>query len=130
MKDVSDITVCVIDRGTFFPVAERMARDCHKVYYHKPNGEDFPTFAQSMRGDGNPGVHMLKHYWPIKHEIDLFMFPDCRDADLQWELAGQGFPVWGGRYAIDQENKRGAWLDTCEAIGLPMPDTNDRDWET
>lgn len=123
MKDVKDITALVYDRGTFFPVAERLARDVKTCYYHKPRAESFQTFAETVRGDGHPQVKYLSDIWPVKDEVDLWVFPDCADAGLQAELVSQGKAVWGSRGAADYENLRGKWLTFCEENGLPMPRT-------
>jgi hypothetical protein len=124
MKDTTDITACVVDRGTFWPVAERLARGFKKVYYHKPNGEDSETFAQAIRGDGHPSVEYLSDFWPYKKEIDLFVFPDCVDGGLQIELESQGFPVWGSKGAGGIERMRGQWMKVCQEFGFPMPKTH------
>jgi hypothetical protein len=124
VKDIKDLTVCVVDHGIYFPVAQRLARDCKKVYYHRPNGEAFETFAQACGGDGHEDVTFISDFWPIKSEIDCFVFPDVGDSGLQLELESQGFPVWGSKSADVQEKMRGVWLKTCEKIGLPMPVTH------
>lgn len=122
-KDLSDVTACVIDRGTFFAVALRLARDCKRVLYHIPNGEQFETFAANCRGDGFSKVEYVSDFWPHKSDIDLFVFPDCTDAGLQAELVGMGYPVWGSRNADRYEKYRGVWVKTCQELGLPMPET-------
>lgn len=125
MKDVSDVVACVIDRGTFFPVAERLAEGFKKVYYYRPNGESFKTVAGQCLGSGHPTVDYTTDFWRIKKEIDLFVFPDCNvnDVGAQLELESQGFPVWGSKEASDLEERRGLWMDKCEELGLPMPRT-------
>jgi hypothetical protein len=123
-KDIKDLTVCVVDRGTFFPVAVRLARDCQRVLYHVPNGEDFETFARACRGYGHNGIELTADFWPRKKQIDLFVFPDCSDAGLQLELENQGFPVWGSKGADVEEKKRGVWIETCKELGFPMPKTH------
>lgn len=123
MKDISDIVCCVVDRGTFFPVADRLARDFKKVYYCCPNGEGFETVAHDSLGHGHPAVTAIRSYWPIKNKIDLFVFPDCRDWPDQLELESQGFPVWGSKRGEDLELMRGLWLETASKVGLPMPHT-------
>ncbi len=122
IKDLSDVVALVYDYSVFFPVAERLARDLKKVYYHRPNGEAFQTVAQSCPGDAGK-VHLLRDFWKIKKEIDLFVFPDCRDGGLQVELESQDFPVWGSKYVGDLEEMRGQWLAQCKELGLPMPKT-------
>jgi hypothetical protein len=124
LKEISDITVCVIDRGVYFPVAQRLARDCKKVYYHRPNGETFKTFAQAAPGDGHEDVTYCNDIWKIKKEVDVWVFPDCEDDGLQLELESQGFHVWGSKSADVQEEMRGVWIKTCEKLGLPMPKTH------
>lgn len=123
IKEVSDATACVVDRGTFFPISQRLARDFKRVLYHIPCGEAFETFAAACRGDGHEDVEFVSDFWPIKKEIDVFVFPDCADAGLQLELESQGFPVWGSKAADGEEKFRGRWIKTCERLGLPMPRT-------
>lgn len=123
-KDINDAVACVIDHGTFFPVAGRLARDFKKVYYHIPNGESSKTFAKEFRGDGHNEVILTSDFWKIKKEIDVFVFPDVGDSGLQMELESQGFPVWGSKSASVQEEMRGVWIKTCEKLGLPMPKTH------
>lgn len=123
MKEVADVVCCVVDRGTFFPVAVRLARDFKKVYVCCPNGESFETVGNDSRGHNYPGVEAIRDFWPIKNEIDLFVFPDCRDWGLQLELESQGYPVWGSKRAEDLESMRGLWLEVAQRVGLPMPHT-------
>lgn len=123
-KDIADLTVLVFDYGVYFPVAQRLARDCNKVYYHRPRGEAFKTFGQYCGGDGHEDVTLTTDFWKIKNEIDLFVFPDCGDSGLQLELESQGFPVWGSKSADVQEEMRGVWIKSCKKMGLPMPKTH------
>ena len=123
-KEISDVVACVIDRGTFWPVAERLARDFKQVFYHWPNGESNECFDRGCRGDGHTDVTRISDFWKIKDQIDIFIFPDCDDAGLQLELKSQGFPVWGSKSSDAQEKMRGVWLKTCEKLGLPMPKTH------
>ena len=124
LKEIADLKLCVVDHGTFAPVAHRLARDCKEVFYHMPNGESSKTFANLFRGYGHKDVTWCDDIWPIKNEIDAFVFPDIGDGGLQLELESQGFPVWGSKMACEQEEGRGVWLDTCKELGLPMPKTH------
>jgi hypothetical protein len=123
-KDIADVTFAVVDHGTYFPVAERLARDAKHVLYHIPNGESFPTFAMASRGDGHDEVECVQDIWARKSEVDCWVFPDTGDAGMQKELESQGFPVWGSKGAYVQETMRGVWLKTCKRLGLPMPKTH------
>lgn len=121
MKDISDVVFCVVDRGIFFPVAERLARDSAKVFYHNPDSEAFPTCAKAILGAGHKDVELIEDLWKHKSEIDCFVFPDCRDAGLQLELESQGKPVWGSKDSVSLETMRGKWIKACEELGLPLP---------
>jgi hypothetical protein len=123
MKDIADITICVSDRGIFFPVAERLARECKRVIYRLPNAEAFETVAQCCRGDGHPNIEFVDDFWKIKKEIDVFCYPDCNDAGEQHELESQGFPVWGSKSVGSFEKMRGKWMALCKELGLPFPKT-------
>lgn len=124
MKDTRDVTCCVVDRGTFFPICQRLARGMKKVYYHKPIGDSFEAFASGALGDGHDDIELVADFWRIKDEIDLFVFPDCVDGGLQVELESQGIPVWGSKMAGELETMRGKWIETCKKVGLPMPKTH------
>lgn len=124
MKDLGDITACVIDHGIYFPVSQRLARDYKRVLYHIPNSEAFKTFANFSRGLGHDDVELVEDFWKVKKDIDLFVFPDIGDSGLQLELESQGFPVWGSKEADSLEEMRGYWLDACKSMDLPMPKTH------
>jgi hypothetical protein len=127
LKDLKDIRCIVIDRGVFFPVAERLSRDLGEVCYYRPNGEDFETFAQAVRGHGHPDVTLIQEeqFYKLKRQTDLFVFPDCADSGLQYDLVQEGYAVWGSKGAAKDEKLRGKWLDTCQLFGLPMPKTHE-----
>lgn len=123
MKDISDTTFCVSDRGVFFPVAERLAREAKRVIYHRANAEEFETIAQSCRGRGHDNIEFTDDFWTIKKEIDVFVFPDCSDGGVQLELESQGFAVWGSKSVGEYEKMRGKWMALCKELGLPFPKT-------
>lgn len=125
MKETADAVLLVYDRSIFFPVAERLAEGCKKVYYTRPNGEPFETVAQGCLGDGHPKVEFISHddWWRVKTEVDGFVFPDCSDWSLQRELEEQGYPVWGSKGAGRLEKMRGRWMEVCKNLGMPMPRT-------
>jgi len=124
MKDTKDVVACVIDHGTFFPVAERLAREYKEVHYHIPNGDSFETFARSGFYRGHSDVKLCDDFWVRKKDFDLFVFPDIGDAGTQYELQEQGFPVWGSKGAGLIEKMREMWMDICEQLGMPMPKTH------
>ena len=124
MKEIADVTYLVYDHGLFWPLAERLARDAKKVYYHIPDGDAMPTFGKGIRGDGHDSVELVQDIWKHKEEVDTWVFPDCSDAGLQSELEAQGRCVWGSKGASELETNRGLWIRTCDKIGLSMPKTH------
>ena len=125
-KDISDLTVLVLDRGTFFPVAKRLARDVKTCYYAMPKGEASETFAQFCRGNFHGDVTRISsdEIWQVKPALDLIVVPDCDDGWFQLEMESQGYPVWGSKLSSNEETKRGVWLNTAKDLGLPMPKTH------
>src|ERR1700677_4482687 len=85
-KEIKDLAVCVIDHSIYYPVAQRLARDCKRVLYHIPNGDGFKTFAKWCLGNFQEDVEWVEDFWKLKSEIDLFVFPDIGDSGLQLEL--------------------------------------------
>lgn len=124
IKDTKDVRAIVVDRGTFFPIAERLARDM-ECSYHIPNGDSFETFAKGGLGLGHSNVKLDSDPWLHKSDYDLWVFPDCADAGWQLELQSQGIPVWGSKTADVLEKQRGEWIKACQKMGLPMPKTNE-----
>ena len=125
MSDLENIKAMVVDRGTFFPVAGRIAQEYGTVYSYKPNGEAFETVACATQGDGVPGIELVdeEKFWDLKPEIDVFVFPDCADGGIQKELESQGFPVWGSKRVARLERMRGKWHGLCKELGMPLPKT-------
>lgn len=123
MKDIKDIVCCCSDRGVFFPVAERLAREFKRVIYHRPSGECFETLQELCKGSGHDNIEFTTDFWSIKKEIDIFVFPDCKDEGEQKELEDQGIPVWGSKGVGRIEEMRGKWMKVCQDAGLPFPKT-------
>lgn len=113
--------MCLVDGGLFLELGIRLARDFGRVLYFNPaNQKSFPTLNDAIIGDGMEEIERIDHFWPMKNEIDLFVFPDIHHSALQWELLGQGFPVWGSRGADRFENFRAEFKETLKEIGLEV----------
>lgn len=121
MKPLSESTACVCDKGLFHHIGRRLARDCKTVYYWSPWEKDFPTLRDANLGGGWEGVERIDDFWPLKDEIDFWVFPDCGFAGLQAELKSQGFAVWGANGGDEIETKRGKFLKVLDEIGLQVP---------
>lgn len=122
MKELSDVTCCVVDTGLFMQMAVRMVPDCKRVIYCNPEVRAFPSVKQGCMCDGFEGVEKVKEFWPHLADIDLFCFPDSHLAGLQEHLRSLGKAVWGSSYAQDFEQKRRYFLETLLKLGLDVPD--------
>lgn len=121
MKDIKDITVCCIDHGLFPAVAFRMAKSCKRVLYQTPTEKAFTTLNDHIIGDGFSEIERCEDFWPIKDEIDLFIFSDIQHSGLQLELESQGKSVWGSRAGDSIEIDREKFNRVMEEVGLPVP---------
>jgi hypothetical protein len=121
MKDVSEVTACVVDQGTFLPVARALARGCERVLYWSPECRANKSVQQACIGEGIAGLERVAEFWPMLDEIDLFVFPDSDLAGLQLHLEQLGKAVWGSRLGQQYEQDRQLFLGTLEAIGLDVP---------
>lgn len=122
MKDISQITACVIDNGKGIPIALRMAQKAKRVLYWSPYEKGSSTIQEACLGDGFPDIERTMDFWPIKNDIDLFIFPDIERSGLQLELESQGKAVWGSRKADALELNREKFLNVIERIGLRLPE--------
>lgn len=121
MKEAKDITALVFDHGLFLPVARQLAKSYKRVLYQTPCEKAFTTLNDCIVGDGFPDIEKCDDFWPIKNEIDLFIFPDIQHSGLQLELESQGFPVWGSRTGDTVEMQRRKFLNTLKDLGLNVP---------
>lgn len=122
MKDISQVTFCVVDNGLFAPVAHRLAKDAKRVLYYTNAERGFPKLSDYIVGDGFSDIERCDDIWEVKNEVSCFVFPDIQHSGLQLELESQGFPVWGSRAADSLEIDREHFLDVLGEIGLKVPD--------
>lgn len=121
MKDVKDVTACVFDHGLFIPLAHALAKKYKRVLYHTPAERAFNRVNEWCVGDGFPDIELCEDIWPVKKEIDLFVFPDIQHSGLQNELVSQGFAVWGSKGGDSIELQRMKFHRLLEKLGLEMP---------
>lgn len=122
MKDVSEITACVIDGGLFLPFARRLAEDCKRVIFFNPDRRSFPSIKQGTIGDGFQDLEHTLDFWPYLDDIDLFCFPDIGNAGLQLHLESIGKVVWGSRTGDSIEIRRQYFMNALKELGLDTPE--------
>lgn len=122
MKDIPYITACFVDHGgLYLPLAQKLSESYKRIIYFDPCERAFPKVNESIVANGFEGIDRVESFWPLKSEIDLFIFPDSQGSGLQIELASQGFPVWGSRTSENLEQSREHFHQVLEDVGLEVP---------
>lgn len=125
MKDISEVTACIVDHGRYLGLAVELAKSFKRVLYYNAAAVDaFPTINKWTVADGFPGVEVIvppDDHWDYKSEIDLYVFPDIYHGGEQLELESQGKYVWGSRHGDRLEILRGQFLKTLPTVGLQVP---------
>ena len=93
--DLQDKTICIYEQGLFSSWAEKMTQYFGRVLYYMPFKSAFPRTQQYVVGTGYSGVERITDFWDHVDDVDIFMFPDVYDGDLQVYLREEGWPVWG-----------------------------------
>jgi hypothetical protein len=121
--DLSKNIACVIDQGMHVELARRLARDFAAVYFYQPWKWAFPRLVDAAVGEGVPEIQRVYNLWDVIDQVDLFVFPDVLDGDLQAYLRGRGHRVWGSGKAEILELDRMEFLQRAEEVGITTPAT-------
>jgi len=121
MKDLSQLTCCVVDHGLFLPIGQKLAESYKTVFYWSPWEEVIPKIEKGIVGDGFENLVRVPDIWSVKQDCDLFVFPDVGFGGLQKELTNQGFPVWGHHGGDELETNRGLFIKTIEQLEMDVP---------
>jgi hypothetical protein len=122
--DPKRLTVLVYDSGIFVEIARRLAEDFGRVLYFAPWASGYPTSRGLLIGGGDETIERVTDPWPFieNNEIDLYVFPDCYEGDLQSYLASQGKRVWGCRRGAELELDRPKAKEIMAKAGIPIGD--------
>jgi hypothetical protein len=122
-KAYKDKRVMVVDHGLFVSWALRLASEFGEVYYHNPSWKAMSPRTHELRiGHGFEQITMVRDFWDMAPNIDLFVFPYIYDGDLQKELVRQGRRVWGARNGDQLENFRAETKEEMKKLGMPVND--------
>ena len=127
MKKIEDMIVTVVDHGQFESIALMIGKVAKQCFYCNLGARQtsFPEHWKGRLGEGNPEIDVI--YDPFTHldEIDLYVFTDIGEPEMQTMLAapppeGLGKLVWGNRRLEELENDRAlmATSDSNSSIGL------------
>ena len=116
-----DKTVCFYGHGADLAVAEAMVGVFGRVLYFMPWKDGFPASVKAKIGSGIKGIERIEHFFDYIDEIDLFVFLDIYDGDLQAHLESLGKKVFGSRKSEDLENMRyETKVMMRDRLGLPV----------
>jgi len=120
--NIEDVTVAVLDAGTFVPLSQMFAGKARKVYYYSPFESEFLGIDRCVIGDGIEHVHRLDDFMEpdVFREVGLWIFPDIGFGGLQKYLIEQGKLVWGSMGHSDLELYRTRFLKVLKECGLPV----------
>ena len=120
MNDYKTKSVCVYDQGLFAGMALRLAEFFGKVYYYSPWQNPFPSSNPRLIGYGFDNIERTNHFFDIVDDVDLFVFPDVFDGDLQCHLDRLGKRVWGSRKGEELELYRPESKIAMENMGIAI----------
>lgn len=120
MSELSDKTICVVDRGLFTSWATKLSESFGRVLLFIDWRDAFPTSTTYSIGEGMPGVEKIDDLFDHIHEVDCFFFPDVYDGGLQTHLRSLGKPVWGSGHGDELELNRWHTKHLLKQIGLPV----------
>lgn len=120
MSDYSKRRVLVYDSGLNVGLANALSRDFGEVLYFTNWSRAFPSMTEVVSGHGYEGVKRITDFWSHVNDVDLFVFPDCYNGDLQVYLDSIGKRVWGSRKGSNLELCRWNTKDLMKSVGLPL----------
>jgi hypothetical protein len=113
-------TALVWDNGIFTEIAVTLAKDFGRVLYYVPWTSGMPKSNALLIGEGLDGVERVSSPWAHFDDIDIWIFPDVYEGDLQAWLASQGKRVWGCRTGAELEIDRPASKETSKKLGIDI----------
>jgi len=120
MSDYSNRRVLVYDGGLNIGLANALTKFFGVVLYFTPWSRAFPSMTEIVPGYGYDGVVRVTDFWNHINEVDLFVFPDCYNGDLQVYLDSIGKRVWGSRMGANLELHRWQTKELMKSVGLPV----------
>jgi hypothetical protein len=113
-------TACFVDNGLFTSFARKIAPEFGKLLYYTPWQESFPRSVRLEVGCGFSDIERIQYPLARVDEIDLWIFADLFQSDLQVFLAERGARVWGARYGEELELERWQMRQLLKKLGLPV----------
>ena len=118
--DLSSKSIVCMDSGLFPHIAQCLATQFGKVYYHAPSQHVFSHLADAVVGDGFENIERVEEPYSLIGKVDCWCFTDIGQGDFQSYLSSIGESVWGHHGADVLERRKGLFLKELEAVGLPV----------
>lgn len=118
IDDLSTKTVMVIENGLFVEIAKTLSKSFKRVLYYCRWESAFPRSNQFVIGQGIEGIERVHNIFEYIDEVDLFVFPDIYDGQLQLHLESLGKLVFGGRMGEETELYRDKMKEHMKKLGL------------
>lgn len=113
-------TALIWDFGIFAGMAVSLAKDFGRVLYYVPWANGYPKSNARSIGKGIDGVERVDSPWPYFDDIDIWIFPDVFDGELQEHLVSQGKRVWGCRLGAELEIDRPTSKEASKKLGIDI----------
>ena len=118
--DLSKKNVLFYDNGLFIELAIKLSKTYNKVYYYVPWKSGFPKRNLAQVGMGVPGIERVYDFFDYVDKVDVIVFPDVYDGDLQVFLENKGYNVFGGRKGEELELYREDMKILMKKLKLPV----------
>jgi hypothetical protein len=110
----------IYDNGIFAELAVTLAKSFGRVIYYTPWTSGMPKSNPLMIGYGLEGVERVASPWGVVDEVDLWIFPDVYEGELQEYLVKQGKRVWGCRMGSELEIDRPKSKEQSKKLGIDI----------
>lgn len=122
MPNSKDLSIMMVDFGTFTYFLERLVPHFKKVGLSCPRSSGFPQTDRDDIGSGIPGVEKIPwpEFWNRYHEYDIFWFPFIGQGGLANHLRSMGKKVISTFRGEMIERDRGLFKDKLSELGLPV----------
>lgn len=122
MKPIEEIHSCVVDAGTFIPLAEMMGQKVQRSSYYSPFEQEYLGIERCVIGEGFPNFDRVDEFMEpdFFDSVDLWIFPDIGYGGFQKYLRRAGKLVFGSMGASDLELYRTMFLRVLKECGLAV----------
>jgi len=120
-KKYAGKTALIYDHGLFIDaVAVPLVKDFGRVLITVPWQNGYPRSNAPTIGTGIDGIERVLNPWDYYDEVDLWVFPDVYEGDLQQFLVNQGKRVWGCKGGEALEIDRVASKEHSKELGIDI----------